>query len=156
MALIDLQCEGVRFPFGTLRKKRLHHLLVAAIERLSLTDVSLTVIFTDDRYIRKINRKFRGKDRATDVISFCNREMPFPSGDETNEDLGEIYVSLERARIQAEEFGETLEREVARLLVHGLLHLLGYDHEGSKRRLIEMELKEEDLLASLSPRRPEH
>jgi probable rRNA maturation factor len=151
MASINLLCEGVRLPFGPVKKKWLQEFLKDAAEKLSLKNVSLTVILTDNVYIRAINREYRKIDCATDVISFCNREMPFPSGDSKTEDLGEIYCSLEKARVQAGEFGETLEREVARLLIHGMLHLLGYDHEGSEKRRREMERKEEALLAELVP-----
>ncbi|MCL2219887.1 MAG: rRNA maturation RNase YbeY [Chitinispirillia bacterium] len=78
-----------------------------------------TVILCSDCTIRRLNRLYRGKDKATDVLSF-------PFGDDDL--LGEVYISLQRAKIQAKKYGLTYEEELKRLLVHGLLHLMGYDH----------------------------
>ena len=93
-------------------------------------DVELSVTFTDNENIRKLNNEFRQIDRETDVLSF-------PLGDESFEVdpdndavlLGDIVISLEKARSQAEEYGHSFRREVAFLLTHSLFHLLGYDHE---------------------------
>ena len=97
------------------------------------TDISVT--FCDNEYIKGLNGKFRNKDKATDVLSFPMYDFPedegelFP-GDETLS-LGDIVISLERAKEQAKEVGNTFEREVAFLAIHSTLHLLGYDHERS-------------------------
>ncbi len=96
-------------------------------------DVSVT--FCDNAYIKQLNKKHRGKNSATDVLSFPMYDFPedegelFP-GDETLS-LGDIVLSLERAKKQAEEIGNTFKREVAFLVIHSTLHLLGYDHERS-------------------------
>lgn len=85
---------------------------------------SVSLLVTDNNEIRRLNRDFRGIDRETDVLSF-------PAGEEYgNEEatLGDIAISLPRAEAQAEEYGHSLERELAFLTVHGMLHLLGYDH----------------------------
>lgn len=93
------------------------------------TEVSVT--FMDDAYMQTLNRQYRGIDAPTDVLSFAQME---PDGTEppvnTNLDisLGDIVVSLERAAGQAAEYGHSLEREIGFLVVHGLLHLLGWDH----------------------------
>lgn len=88
----------------------------------------LSVVLTGDEQVRQLNREFAGDDHATDVLSFSLREgEPFASGDDTDR-LGEVIVSLEAAARQAEEAGHHVEDEVAHLLVHGVLHLLGYDH----------------------------
>lgn len=86
---------------------------------------SLNILFTDDAEIRELNREFRGKDKSTDVLSF-------PSGEKITDQsfLGELVISIPTAKRQAREFEVTLRDELLRLVVHGLLHLLGYDHEG--------------------------
>lgn len=86
-------------------------------------DVTVSVVFTDDRVIHELNRDFRRKDRPTDVLSF--NLPPAPAGDGL---FGEIYVSRPTARRQARENGVTLAAELRRLVLHGLLHLLGLEH----------------------------
>ncbi len=81
---------------------------------------AVTIVFTDDAGIRDLNARFRDMDRATDVLAF-------PLRDEDGY-LGDVIISLERARAQAPRFQNDPEAELARLIVHGLLHLLGYDH----------------------------
>jgi len=80
---------------------------------------SATVVLCSDYMIRKLNRQYRGKDKATDVLSFR-------FGDDDL--LGEVYISSQRAKVQARRYGVSYEDELKRLLVHGLLHLMGYDH----------------------------
>ena len=93
-----------------------------------LAEVSLTLV--DDEQIHEINREYRDVDRPTDVISFALEEGEEPAviGGPAEMLLGEIVISMETARRQAEEYGHTLAREVAFLALHGMLHLLGYDH----------------------------
>ena len=92
----------------------------------------ISVSIVDDAEIREINRQFRNIDRATDVLSFPM--LTFAEGEEAqlNENdeilLGDIIISLERAKEQAEEYGHSLKREIAFLTAHSMLHLLGYDH----------------------------
>ncbi|MDR2591820.1 MAG: rRNA maturation RNase YbeY [Chitinispirillales bacterium] len=80
---------------------------------------STTVVLCSDYMIRKLNREYRGKDKATDVLSFC-------FGDDDL--LGEVYISPQRAKVQARRYGVSYDDELKRLLIHGLLHLMGYDH----------------------------
>ncbi len=101
-------------------------------------EVSLT--FTDNEKIRVLNKKFRNIDRATDVLSF----PLFESGM-----LGDIVLSLERAREQAEEFGHSFEREAAFLTVHSVLHLLGYDHETSEADEADMRRRQTTIMENL-------
>jgi probable rRNA maturation factor len=96
-------------------------------------DCEVSLTFCGDEYIRELNAKYRNKDSVTDVLSFplCD----FRNGDEPDEELnelGDIVINLERAKLQAEEYGHSLEREVAFLAVHSTLHLLGLDHERSE------------------------
>ena len=95
---------------------------------------SLSVVLVSNRRIREINREWRGQDSVTDVLSFPlvvqddhSVEISLCSGDEALE-LGELIISLEKAAQQAEEYGHKFEREFAFLFVHGLLHVLGFDH----------------------------
>ena len=86
---------------------------------------SLNVILCSDYRIRRLNNRFRGIDRATDVLAF-----PFDEPDL----LGEVYISLQRCRIQGPRWGLTYEQEIVRVFVHGLFHLLGYDHRTDAQR----------------------
>ena len=112
-------------------------------EVYGVENAELSVTLTDDAHIHALNKKFRGVDRATDVLSFAFRESDEPevvgAGFEV---LGDVIISLERAAAQAKEFGHSFLREVIFLEVHGLLHLLGYDHVlGDERREMEAEQK---------------
>lgn len=114
----------------------------------SHTEVSL--VLADDEYIRVLNRQYRDKDCSTDVLSFALNEGEEPLMVDGPEEvlLGDIIISLETATRQAEEYGHSLERELAYLTVHGILHLLGYDHmtEDDKK---EMRQEEEYVLSFL-------
>jgi probable rRNA maturation factor len=88
----------------------------------------LSVLITDDETLRRLNREYAGEDKATDVLSFSQREgEEFPEAEGATP-LGEVIVSYPTAERQAREAGRSTEEEVAHLLVHGVLHLLGYDH----------------------------
>jgi probable rRNA maturation factor len=110
----------------------------------------LGLLLTTDARIRSLNRQYRRKDAVTDVLSFALAESdgdfaPSPEGPST---LGQVVVSYPRAVRQAREYGHSTEREVAFLFIHGLLHLLGYDHQrrADERRMLE---RQEAILASL-------
>jgi probable rRNA maturation factor len=108
---------------------------------------NLNIILTDDKYITRLNRKFLGKNRSTDVLSFGMSEgkKMIPDSDL----LGEIYISLDRAQKQAKDYHHSLQKEVKVLAAHGLLHLLGYDHKKRKQTEL-MRKKEENYLSSIS------
>lgn len=95
---------------------------------------SATIAFVSDKTIRQLNRQFRGVDKSTDVLSF-----PAEDTDKTN--LGDIAISVETAARQAKENSLTFDREVAQLIVHGLLHLSGYDHETDNGEMNRLELR---------------
>lgn len=94
---------------------------------------SATIAFVSDQKSRELNRTFRGIDKPTDVLSF-------PSGD-GGSDLGDIALSIQRAVVQAKQNGLTLEREISQLILHGLLHLCGYDHETDNGEMDRLELQ---------------
>ena len=102
---------------------------LAAIEK---NEFSATIAFVSNDRIRELNRQFRGIDKATDVLSF--------PADELN-NLGDIAVSVETAATQAKENGLSFEEEIAQLILHGLLHLSGYDHESDNGEMNRLELR---------------
>ena len=112
--------------------------------------IEVSVTFTDNEGIRELNRKFRNIDRATDVLSFplfdYTGESEEPPVDELVGMLGDIVISLEQAKKQAEEFGHSFERAAAFLTVHSMLHLLGYDHEAGKEEEADMRRRQREIL----------
>ena len=117
-------------------------------------DVEISVLLVDNETIRTLNRDYRDKDAATDVLSFpMEEELPDETapqiiGGPTERMLGDLVISVERAVEQAAEYGHAVERELAFLTVHGMLHLLGYDHmEEADRR--EMRQEEEYVMGKL-------
>lgn len=111
------------------------------------SDCEISVTFTDNENIRELNREYRDIDRATDVLSF-------PMDDEGDDVvLGDVVISLERAKEQAEEYGHSLEREISFLCVHSVLHLLGYDHELGEDEEKEMFEKQEEVLKKIGQTR---
>ena len=125
-------------------------LLIKTLKHLSLDfDPYISVTIVDNDYIHEINRTYRHKDAPTDVISFAflddnpKRDELFKSGQMVV--LGEIYISYEKAQEQAISYGHSLERELKFLFVHGLLHLLGYDHMKKEDEEIMFRLQDEIL-----------
>ncbi len=107
--------------------KVLEGLLEFALSYLKLENVLFNIIIVDNEEIHKLNKEYRGIDRETDVISFAlEDDDTFVKMDMRI--LGDIYISIDRAREQAQEYGHSLKREICFLAIHGLLHLLGYDH----------------------------
>ena len=116
------------------------------------TEISVTIV--DNEEIRKINNKFRNIDRATDVLSFPlidfdNEDLP---NDGSKIYLGDIIISIERAKEQANEYGHSLDREVGFLTAHSMLHLLGYDHMVPEEEKV-MFAKQEEILSNLGLKR---
>ena len=105
-----------------------------AAEAVGKSNSSATVAFVSDKTIRQLNRQFRGVDKATDVLSF-------PAGDSDKSNLGDVAISVETAARQAKENGLTFNEEVAQLILHGLLHLCGYDHETDNGEMNRLELR---------------
>jgi probable rRNA maturation factor len=104
-----------------------------AIAAIGNRDSSATVAFVSDQKIRQLNRQFRSIDKATDVLSFPS-EGP-------EDELGDIAISVETAALQAKENGLSFEKEIAQLILHGLLHLSGYDHETDNGEMNRLELR---------------
>ena len=112
-------------------------------------EAEVSLVFVDDAYIRGLNQQYRGLDNPTDVLSFAMQEGEPVPGEEEELLLGDVVISLQAAERQALEYGHSFRREAAFLTVHGVLHLLGYDHQAEEERLV-MRKKEEDVLDRLS------
>ncbi len=109
----------------------------------------VSVTFTDNEGIRELNAAHRNIDRPTDVLSFPLFEKKELADASDGDALGDIVISLEKAREQANEYGHSFEREVAFLTVHSMLHLLGYDHEISEADEKEMFFRQEEILKTM-------
>jgi probable rRNA maturation factor len=145
-----------------INQQRIRRLLKRALNLLGLQKSELSILFVNDRRMRILNLRYRGIDRTTDVLSFpqlsadeqqaaraeaktsslqCFRASELP--------LGDIVINLPKAKRQANEYGLRLSEELRRLIVHGLLHLVGYDHEKGRYQKRKMEVKEKNLLRGL-------
>ncbi len=119
----------------------MHDVLLIAIQNQRLDHIEFNVILVDNPYIHKLNKEYRNIDRETDVISFALEDTK----DITYENyrlLGDIYISIEKAKEQAECYHHSLKRELCFLSVHGFLHLLGYDHMKEEDEKIMFGLQE--------------
>ena len=109
-------------------------------------DYDMSVSFVDDKQIRVINRDYRQIDKKTDVISFAMLDsQDFVNQDNSDLDLGDIFISVETASEQAKALNQSLNREILFLFIHGLLHLLGYDHQNEEDEKLMFQLQEEIL-----------
>ncbi len=131
-------------------------LSIAAKEENVIDKAELSITFVDNETIQQINREYRGKDAPTDVISFALEEMGEDEVEIVGENLprvlGDIIISIPKAKEQAKEYGHSFEREIGFLTVHGFLHLLGYDHE-TKEDEKEMIEKQEKILEKFGLKR---
>ncbi|ANY72191.1 rRNA maturation RNase YbeY [Paenibacillus ihbetae] len=138
----------------------LESILQKAGEAEGVEDGEVDLTFVDDEAIHELNREYRGIDRPTDVLSFAMHEVTndeleiiyeLDEGEEQGnvpDVLGDIIISVPRAKLQSEEYGHSLERELGFLFVHGFLHLLGYDHQDEASEA-EMMGKQEAVLAEV-------
>ena len=113
-------------------------------EYMKIDDAVFSIIFVDNKKIREINKTYRNIDRETDVISFALEDDKTFNTDAFRF-LGDIYISIDKAKEQAKEYGHSLKREIAFLSVHGFLHLLGYDHMTKEDEEVMFSLQEEIL-----------
>ena len=116
-----------------------------AVVKEKLENVIFNVIIVDNDYIHELNKNYRNIDRETDVITFAledEKDMVAPAGERV---LGDIYISIDKAISQAEEYGHSLLRELSFLAVHGFYHLLGYDHMTEEEEKVMFSKQEEVL-----------
>lgn len=123
------------------RIKKIKKLAGAAMKRLGLKGRELSILLTDNEGIRVLNKAYRKKDKPTDVLSF-----PMDGDADL---LGDIVISIEKAAEQADEFRVSEAEELARLVSHGLLHLIGHDHVKGGRQAKAMRAREEELMSGL-------
>jgi len=139
-------------------EEQLQKVITAALEAQGVDlPCEINILLTNDEGIARINNTMRGIDAPTDVLSFPMFELPegcVPGIGCSDPDsglvpLGDMCISMERAAAQAEEFGHSVEREMAYLAVHSVLHLLGYDHMDEGEQKARMRAREEAILGSL-------
>ena len=123
--------------------KIIKKVLKNGLKLLNINKCEFNIIVVDNNYIHELNKKYRGIDRETDVISFALEDDKTFNLD--NRVLGDIYISIDKVYSQASEYGHSILREFAFLSVHGMLHLLGYDHMNKKDEEIMFNLQDKIL-----------
>jgi len=142
---VEIICrdDGKKFPDRKLKK-----IAQKVLEIVEQDQAELCLVLVNNTKIRKLNAKFRKKDYPTDVLSF-------PAGDQLPEGapiLGDVVISVEEAKAQSKERRRTLNEEMVTLLIHGIVHLLGYDHERSSKDARIMERLEKKIYRTLCDR----
>lgn len=133
-------------PQASRHARRLEAQAVRFMDQLGLEGRELSLSLVGDKAIQRLNRTWRQKDKPTDVLSFPADSLP--RGTPGPQPVGDVVISLDTARRQAREMARSLEEELALYLAHGLLHLLGYDHELGPSHARKMAAKEEELLGA--------
>jgi len=146
--IIDFSNENEKFNF---EEEKISDFIKNVLnnEYKSEKDIYVSILVTDNEEIQVINREYRDKDMPTDVISFAYNET---ENEGFYDVLGDIIISYDKVIEQAEEYGHSVEREFYYVLIHGILHLLGYDHIDEEDKK-EMREKEEEILNSYNIRR---
>jgi probable rRNA maturation factor len=120
-------------------EERWRQLAERSLKKIGVEDKGATVAFVSDRAMRELNRRWRGKRGTTDVLSFPAEQEVWEQVE--GKMLGDVVISIEQAARQAAENGLTLDEEIAQLILHGLLHLCGYDHERDEGEMNALELR---------------
>ena len=135
----------------TFNQARLDRLAGAILSDVGAASGELGILFVGDRRMRGLNRRYRGKDRTTDVLAFPMREAPTPHLPvATPAMLGDVVIAVPTATRQAKQGHRSLDEELTVLLVHGILHLCGYDHEWNEKEARRMHRRERRILRSLA------
>ncbi|MEN6489880.1 MAG: rRNA maturation RNase YbeY [Smithella sp.] len=131
-------------------KRKIRSIVIKLLKHLDCTDKEVSLSFVNDETIRELNNQYRNKNKPTDVLSFSLQEGEFSN---INPDvLGDIVISVETAKENAQKNDLSFEQEINFLIIHGLLHLLGYDHENTtKEETRKMRQREKELLNALIP-----
>jgi len=136
----------MEYEINNLTKEKIDKNIIEKIieftsEYMKIKDAFVSIVLVDNKRIHEINKEYRKVDAPTDVISFA-----FNDGEEIKSpDLGEIFISLDKVKSQSEEYGHSYERELCFLTVHGILHLLGYDHMNKEDEKCMFDLQEKIL-----------
>lgn len=120
----------------------LKKVLNLTLKKEKVKKATFNIIFITDSEIQKINKQYRNQDKPTDVISFALEENKKEQAFLKERVLGDIYISIDRAKKQADDYNHSLKRELCFLAVHGLLHLLGYDHQTKEEEKIMFKKQE--------------
>ncbi|MBR6033631.1 MAG: rRNA maturation RNase YbeY [Clostridia bacterium] len=150
---MEIEFRGIRKNISYTKLIENVTLVCLETEKLDNKNVEMNVILTTPEEIRKINKKYRGIDKETDVLSFPMFEKKEikkirENGSITPEVLGDIIISIEQVKKQADEYGHGFNRELAYMIVHGFYHCLGYDHMTEKDKS-QMRKKEEAVLSKV-------
>ena len=130
----------------TFNQARLERLARAILSDVGETSAELGIMFVGDQRMRGLNCRYRGKDRTTDVLAFAMRGAPHSS----SHLLGDVVIAVPTAARQAKQGQRSLDEELRVLLVHGILHLCGYDHERSEKEARRMHRRERMILRSIA------
>ena len=144
MSIIFQNLDGKSF-FKEDFTKWLTDVITDLLREYNLTGGEVGVIIAGDGLLHKLNLQYRAKDAPTDVLSFCYLDDIGEQIDENEFAVGDIYISRDRVKAQAEETGHSLQREAALLVIHGTLHLLGFDHDQDDDAKL-MQQKERSLM----------
>jgi probable rRNA maturation factor len=132
-------------------KRKIRNTVLKVLKILDCPDKEISLYFVDDEYIKQLNKQYLGKDQATNVLSFSLQEGEY--GDINPQILGDIIVSVETAQRDALYGKLNIAREIDFLLIHGILHLLGYNHENTtKKESNKMQQKEKELFNKINCR----
>jgi rRNA maturation RNase YbeY len=153
---VYMQSQVRRITFDQVSMERSARAILADVGE---TSADLGILFVGDQRMRSLNRRYRGKDRTTDVLAFAMREACAPHAFRqaqgrpvsfTPDILGDVVISVPTAWRQAIEAGRSLDEELAWLLIHGILHLCGYDHERSEKEARRMHRRERMIQRSIA------
>ena len=140
---VHMQSQVRRVTFNQASLARLARAILSDVGEAS---AELGILFVGDQRMRGLNRRYRGKDRTTDVLAFPMRGVPHSS----SHLLGDVVIAVPTAARQAKQGQRSLDEELTVLLVHGILHLCGYDHERSETEARRMHRRERMILRSIS------
>ena len=138
---IAIQNLQERFPLDLRGIRRLARQILAELE---VPEAELSIVFVGDAQIQQLNRRYLNRDKPTNVLAFPMQEGPF-SGLHPQL-LGDLVISVDTAKRQSNRFGLDDKGMITLLMIHGILHLVGYEHEGPSKRAREMALKQKELL----------
>jgi len=137
----DFLCENINEPPWL---DNTGFFLDKLLERLEINNWEFSITFSDDKFIQELNSEYRGKDSATDVLTFAQDDEPLPFlNEESVHNAGDIIISLHTLGENAEYFGVEEEEELKRLLIHGILHLQGMDHSDNSPEQEMLKYQEE-------------
>jgi len=138
--IVDITVVGFEEPSWL---PRVEQFCLKVLEELQLDNWELSIVFCTNQFIRELNNRFREKNEVTDVLSFSQSEgEPFPYFPNPSKTVGDVVISLDMVETNRLNTGETWDSELKRLLIHGILHLAGYDHENSDEEGEMMDLQD--------------